>query len=196
MQASGFALPRLCLRVRNCGIPLNMNMTQEDNMAAATENAEDTLLRNQLVELLRGGSAHADLDTCLDKMPAKLYGSKPKGASHSVWQLLEHLRFTLHDLLVFSTDSHYIAPKWPDDYWPAEEAPESQEEWKRSLKAMKADMAEFEKMVQNPATNLYAKIPWGEGQTLLREVLLAADHNSYHLGQIVMLRKQLDAWEG
>jgi uncharacterized damage-inducible protein DinB len=189
-------LLRQYFRYRDCGIPLNVRRKSEDNMTAATTTVEDTLLRNQLVELLRGGSAHADLDTCLDKMPPKFYGSKPEGASHSVWQLVEHLRFTLRDLLVFSTDSHYVAPKWPDDYWPAEEAPESQDEWKKTVKALKADISEFEKMVQNPSTNLYSRIPWGEGQTLLREVLLAADHNSYHLGQIVMLRKQLGAWEG
>jgi hypothetical protein len=159
-------------------------------------NMEDAILRNQLVEFLRGGSAHADMDTCLDQMPPKLYGSKPEGTPHSTWELLEHLRFTLHDLLAFCTDSHYTAPKWPDDYWPTSAAPASSAEWDKSVKAIKADMAEFEKLVQNPATNLYAKIPWGEGQTVLREVLLAGDHNSYHLGQIAMLRKQLGAWEG
>jgi hypothetical protein len=157
-------------------------------------NMEDAALRQQLLELLRGGSAHADLDTCIDQLAPELYGSKPNGAPHSSWQLLEHLRFSLHDLLVFSTDSHYLAPKWPDDYWPSAEAPDSPEQWQSSVSALKADLSEFEKLIQNPQTNLYAKIPWGEGQTLLREVLLAADHNSYHLGQIVMLRKQLDAW--
>lgn len=162
---------------------------------AVPTNPEDSILRNHLVELLRGGSAHADLDTCLSKMPPKLYGSKPHGASHTAWQLLEHLRFSLHDLLVFSTDSHYIAPKWPEDYWPKSDAPKSGEDWKISLQALKADLVEFEKLVRNPATNLYAKIPWGDGQTLLREVLLAADHNSYHLGALVALRKELGAWD-
>jgi hypothetical protein len=156
---------------------------------------EDSVLRNQLLELLRGGSAHADLDTCVDGLQPQFFGSKPNGAPHSAWELLEHLRFTLHDLLVFSTDSHYLAPKWPDDYWPTEEAPESSEQWQASVNAIKADLAEFEELIRNPATNLFAKIPWGEGQTFLREVLLAADHNSYHLGQLAMLRKQLGAWE-
>jgi hypothetical protein len=158
-------------------------------------NMEDSVLRNQLLELLRGGSAHADLDTCVDGLQPQFFGSKPNGAPHSAWELLEHLRFTLHDLLVFSTDSHYLAPKWPDDYWPTEEAPESSEQWQASVNAIKADLAEFEELIRNPATNLFAKIPWGEGQTFLREVLLAADHNSYHLGQLAMLRKQLGAWE-
>lgn len=158
-------------------------------------NMEDTVLRNQLVELLRGGSAHADLDTCVGQLPPECYGAKPNGAPHSAWQLLEHLRIALHDLLVFSTDSHYIAPKWPDDYWPSTDTPKSGEGWQKSVNAIKADLAEFEELVRNPETNLYAKIPWGEGQTFLREVLLASDHNSYHLGQLVMLRKQLGAWE-
>jgi hypothetical protein len=157
-------------------------------------NIEDSVLRRQLVELLRGGNAHADLKTCLEQMPAEHYGSKPDRAPYSAWQLLEHLRMALHDLLVFSTDPQYIAPKWPDDYWPHTEAPDSSEQWNESVSAINADLAEFEALIQNPETNLYAKIPWGEGQTFLREVLIAADHNSYHLGQIVMLRKQLGIW--
>lgn len=154
----------------------------------------DRALRDQLVEFLTGGSAHVDLATAIDDFPEKLYGSKPEGSPHTPWQLLEHLRFTLNDLLVFSTDPNYTAPAWPDDYWPSTVAPASKEDWKKSVKALKADLAEFEKLVQNPETNLYANIPWGEGQTLLREVLLAIDHNSYHVGQLVTLRKELGAW--
>lgn len=155
---------------------------------------DDALLRKQLVEFLRGASAHADIAAVLDDFPAEHYGSKPHQAPYSAWQLLEHIRFTINDLLVFSSDSHYAAPKWPDDYWVAETAPESAAEWKQSVKALKADFAAFEKLVQDSNTNLHAKIPWGEGQTILREVLLAGDHTSYHLGQIVLLRKQLDTW--
>ena len=160
----------------------------------APANVEDSVLRAQLVELLRGGSAHADFDTCVGGIPEEHFGSKPNSAPYSAWRLLEHLRIALHDILVFSTDPHYIAPDWPDDYWPRSDSPESNEQWKTSVKAIKADLAEFEKLIQNPETNLYAKIPWGEGQTFLREVLLVADHNSYHLGQLAMLRKQLGDW--
>ena len=162
-------------------------------MAGPTKD-DDSVLRNQLVELLRGGSAHADLDTCVDQFPPQFYGSKPEGSPHSAWQLLEHLRLALHDLLAFSTDPDYLAPKWPEDYWPRSESPESPQEWQKSVDALKADLTDFEKLIQDGNSNLYAKIPWGEGQSLLREVLIAADHNSYHLGQIVMLRKQLGAW--
>jgi uncharacterized damage-inducible protein DinB len=157
--------------------------------------ADDRILRDQLVEFLRGGSAHADLATALDDFPAADYGKRPQGSPHSAWQLLEHIRFTLHDLLVFSTDSNYLAPKWPDDYWLSEEAPDSPADWKKSVKGLKSDLSEFEKFLKNPDANLYARIPWGDGQSLLREVLLAIDHTSYHLGQLVMLRKQLGDWK-
>jgi uncharacterized damage-inducible protein DinB len=157
--------------------------------------AEDKLLREHLVETLRGGHAHVDLFGALKGFPEELYGKKPKGASHSAWQLLEHIRIALNDLLVFSTDPKYVAPEWPKDYWPENDAPKDADEWKASLKAFKADLEEFEKLIHNPESNLYAKIPWGDGQTLLREVLLAIDHNSYHVGQIVSLRKELGAWK-
>lgn len=152
---------------------------------------DDSPLRDQLVEFLRGGSAHLDVATVIDDFPEDLYGSKPESAPYSPWQLLEHMRIALNDLLVFSTDPNYLAPKWPDAYWPSSDAPASKEEWKTSVNALKADLAEFERLALNPDSNLHAKIPWGEGQTLLHEIMLACDHNSYHLGQMVLLRKQL-----
>ncbi len=157
---------------------------------------DDRVLREQLVEFLRLGSAHADIEAAFHKFSPEFYGAKSKGASHSAWQLLEHMRFTVHDLLDFSTNAEYVAPKWPEDYWPGSEAPADKAEWDASVKALQEDMAAFEKLVDNPRSNLYARIPWGEGQTLLREVLLAGDHTSYHLGQLVALRKELGAWEG
>jgi uncharacterized damage-inducible protein DinB len=158
--------------------------------------ADDQLLREQLVDSLKKANAHADLFAALKDFPEDLYGKKPKGAPYSAWQLLEHIRIALNDLLVFSTDPNYVVLKWPDDYWPKEVAPNDATAWKSSVKALKADMNAFEKLIRNPESNLYARIPWGDGQTLLREVLVAIDHNSYHVGQLVMLRKQLGAWEG
>lgn len=158
--------------------------------------AEDRALRDQLIEFLRGGSAHADLKAVLDDFPAEARGAKPKGAEHTPWQLVEHIRIALHDLLDFSTNSNYVQPQWPKDYWPQEEAPPSDEAWKTSIAALKRDVADFVKLVGDPESNLYATIPWGEGQTLLREVLLAGQHTSYHLGQIVLLRRELGAWKG
>jgi hypothetical protein len=157
--------------------------------------AEDRALREQLVEFLRGGQAHADLKSVVGDFPVELRGVKPKGAEHSAWQLLEHIRMALDDLLDFSTNSHYVQPEWPDDYWPKEAAPADPGEWDASVKAIKEGVAEFEKLVGNPESNLYATIPWGQGQTLLREVLLAGQHTSYHLGQIVLLRRLLGAWK-
>lgn len=158
--------------------------------------SEDQLLRDQLIESLHKPIAHADLFSAIKDFPEDLYGKKVQGFPHSAWQLLEHLRITLNDLLVFSTDPKYTELKWPDEYWPKDAAPKNADAWKTSVKALQADLAEFEKLIKNPESNLYAKIPWGEGQTLLREVLLAIDHNSYHVGQLVMLRQQLGIWKG
>jgi len=158
--------------------------------------AEDRALRDQLIEFLRGGSAHADLKAVLEDFPAKARGAKPEGAEHTPWQLLEHIRIALHDLLDFSTNSNYVQPEWPKDYWPKEEGPENDAAWDTSVAAVKKDIADFVKLVGNADSNLYATIPWGEGQTLLREVLLAGQHTSYHLGQIVLLRRELGAWNG
>jgi len=158
-------------------------------------NTEDRALREQLVAFLRGGQAHADLKSVVDDFPAELRGAKPNGAEHSAWQLLEHIRIALHDLLDFSTNPNYVQPEWPNDYWPKEAAPSDARTWDASVRALKQDVADFEKLVGEPESNLYATIPWGQGQTLLREVLLAGQHTSYHLGQIVLLRRLLGAWK-
>lgn len=158
--------------------------------------SDDRILRDHLLELLRGGSAHADANTTLKNFPKELRGRKPEGAPHSGWQLLEHLRFSQHDILDFCTNSEYVAGKWPDDYWPKAEAPESDDDWDAAVKGFFSDLKDMERLAAGESTNLYAKIPWGDGQTILREVLLVADHNSYHLGQIVLVRKMLGAWSG
>lgn len=158
-------------------------------------NAEDRALREQLVEFLRGGSAHAELRSVVDDFPEELRDQKPKGSPHSAWQLLEHIRIALHDLYDFSTNSNYVQPDWPGDYWPREAAPPGIDAWEKSVKAVKKDLADFESLVKSPETNLYATIPWGTGQTILREVLLAGQHTSYHLGQLVSLKKELGGWK-
>jgi uncharacterized damage-inducible protein DinB len=157
--------------------------------------AEDHALRKQLVEFLRGGSAHAELKTVIEGFPQDKRGAKPKGAAHSAWQLLEHIRIALHDLYDFSTNPKYVQPDWPADYWPKEEVPPSEDAWNASVNAVEKDLALFEQLIGEPTTNFYAAIPWGEGQTILREVLLAGQHTSYHLGQLVSLRRELGAWK-
>jgi uncharacterized damage-inducible protein DinB len=158
--------------------------------------SEDRVLRDTLVEFLGGASAHASLDSVVKDFPAELRGRKPHGAEHSAWQVLEHIRLALHDIYDFSTNSEYVALKWPDDYWPKEAAPPSDDAWHTSVRAVKKDIAAFEKLIGDPNTNFSAAIPWGEGQTILREVLLAGQHTSYHLGQLVSLRRELGAWPG
>lgn len=170
--------------------PVLTSYSTEGASQMAIDNRE---LREQLVELIRGGSAHLDIRTALTDFPAEKRGAKPNGAPYSPWQLLWHINYALHDLLDFCVNPKYLTQKWPDDYWPKEEQPPTESSWDETARALQADLAEFEKMIMDPAQNLYATIPWGDGQTVLREILLAGDHNSYHLGQIVLLGKQLDS---
>jgi hypothetical protein len=118
----------------------------------------------------------------------------PKGAEHSPWQLLEHLRLAQWDILDFSRNAKYQALKWPDDYWPKEKAPADEKAWDKSVRAFKKDLKEMCALVEDPKTDLFAKIPHGDGQTILREALLTADHNAYHVGQLVLVRRMLGAW--
>ncbi len=156
---------------------------------------QDHTIRKALLEFLSGGEAHAGIDDTVKDFPPTLYAKKPAGAPHTAWQLLEHIRIALHDLLEFCRNPDYEAPKWPDGYWPEKDAPASAEDWDKSVKALKKDQHGLEKLLQASDVDIYAKIPWGKGQTILREVLLAGDHTSYHVGQLVMLRKQLGAWK-
>jgi hypothetical protein len=152
-------------------------------------------LRKHLLELLEGKSAHSDFDTALKGFPVKRAGERPDGAPHSAWQLLEHLRIAQWDILEFSRNPKHVSPKWPAGYWPRTEAPPDAAAWRESVRAFRADLRAMRKLVADPATDLFAPIPHGEGQTLLREALLAADHNSYHLGQFVLLRRLLGSWQ-
>jgi hypothetical protein len=153
-------------------------------------------LRNQLVQLLLEGNAHVDVLSALKDFPAALYGKKPTHASHSGWEILEHMRIALRDLWEFSTNPEYLEKKWPDDYWPASAEPPSEEAWHTSVGALEEDLEAFGKLIKSPDSNLYTPIPWGHNdQTLLREVLVAADHNSYHTGELVCLRRLLGAWK-
>jgi hypothetical protein len=153
-------------------------------------------LREQLYQLLLGSNAHVDVLTALKDFPPKLYGVKPENAPHSAWALLEHMRLTMRDLWDYCTTAEYVEKKWPDDYWPASAETPSTEAWQASVRALKEDLDAFGKLVKDPDSNLYAQIPWGEkDHTLLREVLVAADHISYHTGELVYLRRILGAWQ-
>jgi hypothetical protein len=153
-------------------------------------------LREHLLALLNGGGAHATFDATVKDMPEKLRGVKPSGLPHTAWMLLEHLRLAQWDILDFSRNPKYQAPKWPDDYWPQTEAPPSAFAWTKSVQQFRKDLKAMQGLVANPRTDLFARIPWGDGQTILREALLVADHNAYHLGQFVDLRRLLGIWKG
>jgi hypothetical protein len=154
------------------------------------------VLRKHVLELLKGKSAHADFDAAVSKFPLNLAGEKPAGAPYSAWQLLEHMRIAQWDILEFSRNPQHISPPWPEGYWPQTESPPGMAAWSKSVRAFRADLKAMMDLVADPASDLLARIPHGEGQTLLREALLVADHNSYHLGQLVMLRRLLGAWKG
>lgn len=157
--------------------------------------AEPDVLRQHLVDLLRGHNAHADFDSTVADLPSRLRGVKPAGAPHTAWQLLEHMRIAQWDILEFSRDAKHKSPAWPKGYWPKTEAPPTTAAWNNSLRSFRADLKAMAKLVADKKTDLFAPIAHGKGQTILREALLIADHNSYHLGQMVLLRRLLGAWK-
>ena len=151
----------------------------------------DKSVREHLLKLLKGGEAHADFDAAMGDWPVQLAAVKVANFPHTAWMLLEHIRIAQWDILEFSRNPKYKSPPWPEGYWPKSGAPADENAWKASMAEVKKDLGSFQQLVANSKTNLYAKIPWGDGQTILREALLVADHNSYHIGQLVMLRKAL-----
>ena len=157
--------------------------------------ADDSVLRKQLIELLRGGQAHATLDEAIDGIPFEQAGTRPEGSPHSPWELLVHLRIAQEDILKFSQSADHKSPPWPRGYWPSQTGPANQAEWDGCVRALHEDLAAFEAMIEDPEQDLFRPFPWGEGQTLLREALLIADHNAYHGGQLVLVRRLLRAWE-
>ena len=150
-------------------------------------------LRQHVLNLLRMEGAHIGFHDAVKGFPADLRGKKTAGAPHTAWQLLEHMRLAQEDILDFSRNADYREKKWPQDYWPAAEAPPDDAAWTASVHAFEHDLKQIEALVADEKQDLFARIPHGDGQTLLREALLVADHNSYHLGQLVFLRKALEA---
>ncbi len=155
----------------------------------------DKALRKQLVSMLKGGEAHAKFEDAVSNLPAKLRGTKPDGFPHSPWMLLEHLRIAQWDILEFSRNEKHKSPKWPDEYWPKMTAPPSAAAWNKSVTTFKQDAQAMQDLIASSSTDLFQKIPWGEDQTILREALLLADHNAYHIAQLVDVRRLLGAWK-
>ena len=154
----------------------------------------DRVLRHHLTYLLTDGGAHAKFEDVIAAIPAKLRGQTPAAMPHSPWMLLEHMRIAQWDILEFSRNPKYKSPEWPKSYWPPTEAPPNPTAWDESVKNIRKDLKSLENLIANPKTDLFAKIPWGDGQTILREALLVADHNAYHLGQLVDVLRLLGAW--
>jgi len=155
----------------------------------------DQSLRKHLIELLDGGHAHASFDQVIKDFPAKFRGETPKGLPHSAWHLLEHMRISQGDILDFSRNPKYKGLKWPAEYWPKNPVPANAVEWEKSILPFQEDLGAMKKLVTDPKTDLFAKLPWGEGQTVLREAMLLADHNSHHLAQIIDVRRLLGVWK-
>jgi hypothetical protein len=151
-------------------------------------------LRTHVLELLTGGHGHVDFDGAIKGVPVALRGKRPPKAEHTLWQLLEHLRIAQWDIVGFSRDSDHASPEWPEGYWPEKTAPKSPAAWTRSVSTVRADLQAMKDLVADPENNLLKPFAHGNGQTLLREALLLADHNAYHVGQIVVVRRLLGIW--
>ena len=154
----------------------------------------DHALREHLLELLTGGHAHLDFEKATAGLPVELRGAKPPGLPFTPWRLVEHMRIAQWDILQFSIDPHHVSPDFPDGYWPAGDAPPDARSWDRSIAAFQADLKTMMNLVADPGTDLFTPLAHGQGQTILREALLVADHNAYHLGQLVTVRRLLGAW--
>jgi hypothetical protein len=156
-------------------------------------DAQHKLLIDELTKLLLGGSAHVSLKDALEGLKPELRGVKPDHMPYTIWQLVEHIRIAQWDMLQFSKDAEHKSPEWPDDYWPKEDAPEDAEAWEGSLKQIDSDLDEFIELMEH--TDIYQRLEHGDGQTILREALQIADHNAYHIGEIVAIRRVLNNWK-
>lgn len=160
-----------------------------------TTEAETDEVRDMLARVLSWGDAHVDFESAVDGLPAGLRAHVPPGLPYSVWQLAQHLRLTQRDILEFCVDPEYRERHWPDDYWPDPAIPPEEVEWHACCAAVRSDRDALARLVRDPARNLLEPIPHGNGQTLLREVLLVIDHSAYHIGQIVLVRKAMGEWK-
>jgi hypothetical protein len=167
-------------------------------MANITETKAADEIRKQLLALLRGGQAHVSFEDAVKDFPVTQQGIVPQGLSHSAWQILEHIRITQRDILDFSAPptGGYQPMEWPEGYWPKSPEPPTERAWDVSVGAIRRDLETFEALITRPESDLYKPFRWGEGQNLLREALLVADHTSYHLGELIVVRRLLGNWNG
>jgi hypothetical protein len=161
---------------------------------AVGNDTNDKALREHLLDVLRGGGAHLDFEKAVADLPSGLRGVQPPGVHFTAWTLLEHMRIAQWDILEFSRNAKHVSPVFPEGYWPKTDAPPDDAAWEASISAFRADLKAMQKLVADPRAKLFAPIAHGDGQTLLREALLVADHKAYHCGQLVLLRRLLGAW--
>ena len=155
----------------------------------------DTSLRKHLVELLNAGNAHVTMADAFADFPAEKRGTYANGLEHTAWQLLEHIRIAQWDILEFSRSPKHLSPDFPEGYWPKTPGPRADAEWTKSVQSVASDLQAMIGLIVSPHTDLFATLPWGDGQTVLREALVLADHNAYHVGQMVDLRRALGIWK-
>ena len=163
-------------------------------MTNVSTTSDSGPLRAQLRRILGWQDAHVGFEKAVEGLAPKLRGVRVEKFPHSAWELLEHMRITQHDILDFCINPKYEELKWPDEYWPSSAGPPSQAAWDDAISAFREDRAALEALAEDQSIDLFAKIPHGDGQTYIREILLVADHNAYHLGQLVAVRQQLGAW--
>jgi len=160
--------------------------------AKSNAPGQESELRQELVGLLEGGRAHATFEDAVEGLPLEIRGATLPGAAHTPWQVLEHLRLAQWDILEFCRNPSHESPSWPEGYWPKEQAPPTKTAWNESVKRFLEDRAAFTAWIQNPSTDLFAPVPNEDGPSLLHQVVITAQHNSYHLGQLLMLRRALE----
>lgn len=161
----------------------------------AMSNPRDKSLRQHVVNFLAGKGAHVDFSEAIADVGTKFRGKRPRGAPHSLWELVEHIRIAQWDILEFLRDPKHVSPEWPEGYWPKAAVPPNAAAWDASIKTIEQDRQAMKKLVLNPKTDLLARISHGNGQTILREALLVADHMAYHVGEIVIVRRVLGIWK-
>ena len=154
----------------------------------------DTLVREHLLDVLRGGNAHMTFDDMIVDFPLESINTKPPHVPYTPWHILEHLRITQWDILEFMRNPRHESPPWPEGYWPAQDAQADEAAWNQTIAAFHADLQALEQILEDPDVDLYARIPHGTGQTILREMLLVADHNAYHIGEFAILRQVMQTW--
>ena len=153
----------------------------------------EEVLRRQLVAQLDGGQAYTPIEEAIRGFPFELAGRKPAGVRHTAWEIVEHMRIAQWDILRFTVDPDHVTPPWPDEHWPKSSAPEDEAAWRRSVERFLRELEEVKALARDPGTDLTQRIPHGTGQTVLREILLGADHNAYHLGQVMLIRRALES---